>query len=486
MKKIFMTLAAVGLFFSCSKENTEPQLQPSAQDAPGVTAVDPNTPGAIRLSLNAEVAPFEVAQESYSEEQAQAARGAQIVVGGPAVGKSLTYSIAPEADGKVPVLLYIHDDEGVVPVNGARAEVTKGGKGVKLELGALLNPAVATVGALKRLAEGKAKNPKLSILVGQDKDGKNFTNKGPQLVTYEAGKTTTLPDNFILLKAAGIPLNYDAASRTVSVAKGATVSLTMQGYLLGARFQNTFPSTMCQYRWERVSKDPVIVPQRPGLPLSSPKYAKVVARPPIGIVFRIDNLSATYVASIALNTKTSTFNIGEDMLNAEYQEPNILLRRKTIPGLAPSKTRVPHRFGTDIEHGTRGRENFLDATNIGEFFVPVRTLDPNNFTQKEQFVVVYCPNPGDFGSIAYRSPMKLFYDDSPFSQIYKDRGYMQVLKNEKNSFRKRRGLKPENKFHFVTFTIAPTEIYQSGGVWTYDKEERFKAYQAALAKYGLN
>lgn len=486
MKKIFMTLAAVGLFFSCSKENAEPQLQPSTQDAPGVTAVDPNAPGAIRLSLNAEVAPFEVAQESYSEEEAQAARGAQIVVGGPAVSKSLTYSIAPEADGRVPVLLYIHDDQGVTPVNGARAEVTKGGKGIKLQLGALLNPAVATTGALKRLAEGKAQNPKLSILLGQDSDNKKFTNKGPQLVTYEAGKTTTLPDNFVLLKAVGIPLEYDAASKTASVAKGATVSLTMQGYLLGARFQNTFPSTMCQYTWERVSRDPVVVP-RPGLPVTSPKYAKVVSRPPVGIIFRIDNLSATYEASIVLNTKTSTFDIGEDMLNAEQTEANVLLHRKTIPGLAPSKTRVPHRFGSDIEHGTRERENFLDATGIGEFFVPVRTLDPNNFTEKEQFVVVYCPNPGDFGSIAYRSPMKLFYDDSPFSQIYKNgRGYMQVLANKKNSFRKRRSLKPQNKFHFVTFTIAPTEIFQSSGIWTYDREARFKAYQEALKKYRLN
>lgn len=483
-----MTLAAVGLFFSCSKENAEPQLQPSTQDAPGVTAVDPSTPGAIRLSLDADVAPFDVAQESFSEEEeGQSARGAQIVVGGPAVGNAITYKIAAEADGKVPVLLYIHDDNGITPINGARAEVTKDGKGVKLKLGALLDPAVATVGALKRLAEGKAKNPKISILVGQDSDNKKFTNKGPQLITYEAGKKTTLPDNFILLKAAGIPLKYDAASKSVSVADGVTVSLTMQGYLLGARFNNTYPSTMLHYRWDKVSKDPVIVPREPGLYLGSPKNAKVVARPPLGVIFRIDNLSATYEASIALNTKTNTFDIGEDQLNAEYQNPNILLSRKTIPGLAPSKTRVPHRFGTDIEHGTREREHFLDATDIGEFFIPVRTLDPNNFMPKEQFVVVYCPNPGDAGSIAYRCPMKLFYDDSPFSQILGNdgRGYMQPLKNKYNSFRKRKGLRPENKFHFVTFPIAPTPIYQSQGVWTYDREERFKAYNAALEKYGL-
>nr|WP_314440797.1 hypothetical protein [uncultured Porphyromonas sp.] len=487
MKKIFMTLAAVGLFFSCSKENAEPQLQPSTQDAPGVTAVDPNTPGAIRLSLDAEVAPFEVAQESYSEEEGQAARGTRIVAGGPAVSKSLTYRITAGQDGTVPVLVYIHDSKGVTQVNGAKGEVTKDGKGLRLKLGALLNPATAASNSvLGRIANGTAQSPKLSILVGQDEDNKMFTNKGPQLVTYEAGKTTELPDNFVLLKAAGIPLKYDAASKQLSLADGATVSLTMQGYLLGARFQNTFPSTMCRYKWDNLATGPVVVP-RPGLSTASPKNAQVVARPPIGIVFRIDNLSATYKASIALDAKTSTFNIGEDLLNAEYQEPNILLRRTTIPGLAPSKTRVPHRFGTDIEHGTRERENFLDATNIGEFFVPVRTLNPNNFSEKEQFVVVYCPNPGDFGSIAYRSPMKLFYDDSPLSQVVKGgTAYFQPLKNKENSFRKRRGLKPENKFHFVTFTIAPTDITHSAGVWTYDKKERFEAYKEALKKYRLN
>lgn len=488
MKKIFMTLAAVGLFFSCSKENAEPQLQPSTQQGQetALQAVDPNTPGAIRLSLDAEVAPFEVAQESYSEEEGQAARGTRIVAGGPAVSKSLTYRITAGQDGTVPVLLYIHDSKGVTQVNGAKGEVSKDGKGLRLKLGALLNPATAASNSvLGRIANGTAQSPKLSILVGQDEDNKMFTNKGPQLVTYEAGKTTTLPDNFVLLKAAGIPLKYDAASKQLGLADGATVSLTMQGYLLGARFQNTFPSTMCRYQWDNLAKGPVVVP-RPGLSTASPKNAQVVARPPIGIVFRIDNLSATYKASIALDAKTSTFNIGEDLLNAEYQEPNILLRRTTIPGLAPSKTRVPHRFGTDIEHGTRERENFLDATNIGEFFVPVRTLNPNNFSEKEQFVVVYCPNPGDFGSIAYRSPMKLFYDDSPLSQVVKGgTAYFQPLKNKENSFRKRRGLKPENKFHFVTFTIAPTDITHSAGVWTYDKKERFEAYKQALTKYRL-
>lgn len=120
MKKILMTFAAVGLLFSCSKENAEPQLQPSTQDVPSVTAVDPSTPGAIRLSLDADVAPFEVAQESFSEEEAQAARGARIDVGGPDVKSAITYRLTPGADGKVSVLAFVYDNAGSVQINGAQ------------------------------------------------------------------------------------------------------------------------------------------------------------------------------------------------------------------------------------------------------------------------------------------------------------------------------------------------------------------------------
>ena len=245
-----MTLAAVGLLFSCSKEKAEPQLEPSTQGAAGIAAVDPNAPGAIRLSLDAEVAPFEVAQESYSveEEEAQAARGTRIDVKGPDVNTAITYRITPGADGMVPVLVFLHDDVGSVQVNGAKGTVTKDGKGLHVKLGALVDPKnPSSNSVLKRIVDGKAKNPKLSILVGQDDDNQNFTNKGPQLITYEAGKTKTLPDNFILMKATGIPLKYDASTKELSVPEGTSISLTMQGYLIGARFNNIFPQTMCRY-----------------------------------------------------------------------------------------------------------------------------------------------------------------------------------------------------------------------------------------------
>ena len=500
MKKILMTLAAVGLLFSCSKEKAEPQLEPSTQGAAGIAAVDPNAPGAIRLSLDAEVAPFEVAQESYSEEEegAQAARGTRIDVKGPDVKSAITYRITPGADGMVPVLVFLHDDAGSVQVNGAKGTVTKDGKGLHVKLGALVDPKNASSNSvLKRIVDGKAKNPRLSILVGQDDDNQNFTNKGPQLITYEAGKTKTLPDSFILMKATGIPLKYDASTKELSVPEGTSISLTMQGYLIGARFNNTFPKMMCRYGWERLAKDPQPLDANGQGGYASPRYAEQVKRPPIDIVFRIDNLSATYKAKIAFDGSANKFNIGEDLLNATYGDPNILKKRQLVAGLAPSNVVGTGggftNSGSDIEHGFRERENFLDANNIGEFSIPVRNgLDPKNFVEGEQFVVVYCPNPGDMGSIGFKSPMKLFYDDSPFAQTWdniKNKAVFNALPNENNSYRKRANLRPENKFHFVIFPIAPLHPGISNGAWYNGgatRGKKFDAYKAALDRLGYN
>ena len=498
-----MTLAAVGLFFSCSKENAEPQLQPSTQDAPSVTAVDPSTPGAIRLSLDADVAPFEVAQESYYEEEGQAARGTRIDVGGPDVQKAITYRLTP--DSKVPVVVFVYDNAGSVQVNGGKGTVSKDGKGLYIKMGTLLDPKVASSNSvLKRIADGTAKNPRLSILVGQDDDNQYFTNKGPQLITYEAGKTKTLPDNFILMKATGIPLKYDAKTNLLSVANEAKVSLTMQGYLLGARFNNIFPLKMQRHGWKPSKNGPEPLDQKGEDSHASPKYAQEVKRPPIGIVFRIENLSATYKAKIAFNSSADRFDIGEDLLNAGHTDANILKRRQLIPGLAPSNLKgagsgTPgiwfSQSGSNIEAGYDTNEQFVDANNIGEFFIPARpkgTLTAKNFVEGEQFVVVYCPNPGDTGSIGFKSPKKFFYDDSPFSMSWNEdhtKVVFNTLPNEQNAYKKRAGRTPENKFYFVTFPIEPLHPDKSNGAW-YDggatKGKKMEAYIEVLNRLNLN
>lgn len=494
MKKIFMTLAAVGLFFSCSKENAEPQLQPSTQQGQETVlqTVDPNTPGAIHLSLDADVEPFVVGEGAFVGEDAQqGARATEAIVGGPNINSAISYHITPEADGKVPVQLYLYDSQGVASAN-VRGEVTKDGKGVSLSLGMLLDPTKFSRGsALERFAKSKLNGAKLAFIIGHDGADATFTNKGAKLITYKAGQKVTLGGNYIMLKATEIPLKYDAATKTVKPTKA--VTLGMQGYLIGARFRNRFPAKMYKYLWEKPSSDPY--PAGPnGEKYASPKFAEVINRPPLDIMFRVDNLSATYRTDISYNRQLGEFSIGRALENTSA---NILRQRVMSPGF---------KQGPGKAHGSGANENFLDATSAGVFYVPVGSAPSDTqFSEGEQFVILYCPNPHDKGSIAYRSPLKLFYDGSPFSQMtgtWQDIGTRNVfhgLANDKNSFIKVqntptspsnnkheiRRKSADNKFYFVTFTIESNRMDSGSAFWSNNRGKIFPLYDAALKQYKI-
>lgn len=495
MKKIFMTLAAVGLFFSCSKENAEPQLQPSTQQEQeaALQVVDPNTPGAVRLSLDADVEPFVVGSGAFvGEDAGQGARATEAIVGGPNINSAISYNITPEADGKVPVQLYLYDSKGIASAN-VRGEVTKDGKGVSLSLGMLLDPTKVPAGtALERFAKNKLNGAKLAFIIGHDGANTTFTNKGARLITYKAGQKVTLGDNYIMLKATEIPLKYDATSKSVVPTK--PVTLGMQGYLIGARFRNRFPAKMYKYLWDKPSSDPYATGPTGKEKYASPKYAEVINRPPLDIMFRVDNLSATYKTKISYSTSNGEFSIGRDL---ESTSANILSKRVMSPGF---------KKGPGKAHGNGGNETFLDATSAGVFYVPVGSAPSDTqFSEGEQFVIVYCPNPHDTGSIAYRSPKKLFYDGSPFSQMegtWNDIGTRIVfhgLANDKNSFIKVqntptspsnnkheiRRKSADNKFYFVTFTIESNRMDSGSAFWSSNRGIMFPLYDAALKQYKI-
>ena len=472
-----MALAAVSLLASCSKENVEPQPKQPQEAQESIDAVDPNTPGAIRLSLNAEVAPIELAQDNIFGGDGQEARGTELTVSGPNLNKAITYKITPGAGGKVPALLYLYDNVGGISINGS-ATVIHDGKGVNLSLGMLLDPKVATGGTLKRLAGKKMKGTKLSIMIGHEVNGSKyfFTNKGAQKITYKPGEKTTLSNNFLLLKATGLELEYDADKDIISV-KGGKVSLQMQGYLVVARFQNKFPSKMLHHRWDKVSGDPYGVNAQ-GQRVTGYADMAEVNRPPLGVTLSVDNLSGTYQTTIEHNNALNRFKVGEDFDNTSYQDPNILNKRTMTTG-----------FKKAVKPGFRERENFLDAYAIGEAEIPVGSAkNANQFDNGEQFFLLYCPNPFDRGSIAYRSLMKLYYDGSPFATIHtgNSQGYaFCYLKNRNNSFRKTKDA-TGNKYYYVTFPIESTDFVGGSNYWTQDRQARFDAYKAAQAKYKLN
>ena len=142
----------------------------------------------------------------------------------------------------------------------------------------------------------------------------------------------------------------------------------------------------------------------------------------------------------------------------------------------------------------------------GVFYVPVGSAPSDTqFSEGEQFVIVYCPNPHDTGSIAYRSPKKLFYDGSPFSQMegtWNDIGTRIVfhgLANDKNSFIKVqntptspsnnkheiRRKSADNKFYFVTFTIESNRMDSGSAFWSSNRGIMFPLYDAALKQYKI-
>jgi lipoprotein len=476
MKKFYMALAAVSLLASCSKENVEPQPKQPQEAQESIDAVDPNTPGAIRLSLSADVAPIELAQDNIFGGDGQEARGTELTVSGPNLNKAITYKITPDAGDKVPALLYLYDNVGGISVNGF-ATVIHDGKGVNLSLGMLLDPKVAKGGTLKRLADKKMKGTKLSIMIGHEVNGSKyfFTNKGAQKITYKPGEKTTLSNNFLLLKATGLELEYDTAKDMISV-KGGKVSLQMQGYLVVARFQNKFPSKMLHHRWNKISENPYGVNAQ-GQRVTGYADMAEVNRPPVGVTLSVDNLSGTYQTLIEHNNTLDRFKIGEDVDNTDYQDPNILNKRTMTTG-----------FKKAVKPGFRQPENFLDADAIGEAEIPVGSAkNANQFDNGEQFFLLYCPNPFDRGSIAYRSLMKLYYDGSPFSTRHTENGGYAFcyMKNRKNSFRKTKNA-TGNKYYYVTFPIESTDFVGGSNYWTQDRQARFDAYKAAQAKYKLN
>lgn len=481
MKKFYMALAAVSLLASCSKENVEPQPKQPQETQESIDAVDPNTPGAIRLSLSADVAPIELAQDNIFEGDGQEARGTELTVSGPNLNQAITYKITPEGDGKVPALLYLYDNQGGIPIN-ARAKVASDGKGISLSLGMLLDPKVAKGGTLKRLADKKMKNTKLSIIIGHENGQKPgeyvFTNKGAKKITYKPNEPVTFGDNFLLVKATGLELEYDAATDMISV-KGGKVSLQMQGYLVAARFQNKFPSKMLHHRWDKISESPYGVNAQ-GKRVTGYAEMAEVDRPPLGVTLTVDNLSGTYKTKIEYANNLNRFKIGEDVDNTEYQDPNILNKRTMTTGFKKVEGKA---------HGFRPRENFLDAYAIGEAEIPVGSAkNANQFDNGEQFFLLYCPNPFDRGSIAYRSLMKLYYDGSPFATIHtgNSQGYaFCYLKNRKNSFRKTKDA-TGNKYYYVTFPIEATDFSMGSDYWSQDKKARFDAYKVAQAKYKLD
>nr|WP_314648793.1 hypothetical protein [uncultured Porphyromonas sp.] len=431
MKNLFLMLAAIVLLSACAQESGEPQLQPTPQERPErsplITATDSDAPGAIRFRLSADIEPFQLATSPYAEGPRQASRAVETTVSGSEVQRSIDYRLTPEQDGMVPALMHVYDSEGSIRIQ-TRVKVTKLGKGVEHFFAVQPEAGTPEAKTLQRMVSNKMQGAKIAFIIGYDKGTEGtFTNKGAQRIRY-TGRPVRLPQDFILLKATDIPLELHGLGdrpSEVRVADGASITLRMQGYLLGIRFHNDFPLQARRHAWRQQHEEPYPL-SASGATAASAAEEQLRSRPPVQLRLRLSNLSATYQTQLAFDPKA-----GDYTASPELDDPSQLGRRRLTPRL----TRL------EGEHEGGAADDFFDSGSTGLLTVFAGNGGASShFSEGEQFALLYCPNPRDTGSVAYYPIHKRYYDGSPFSSLRDAEGKIRyyALRNRSNVIRKRR------------------------------------------------
>lgn len=511
MKKFYMALAAIGLLASCSKENVEPQPKPQEQD--NVEAPVPaDTPAGdasntVRLSFQGDLEPFEIANEGLNGESLQGARTVETSVGHdqPVVGgkaKFINFKIQASGtndDGSAkttaPALMYLYDSEGQVSF-WRELNVSEDGKSVSHELD--LNVLKAKLGGtqqtnFQRMLNKNMRGVKMSIILGFDKGKLGFTNKGARLVTFGNGKVTQLPSDFVMLKSEGNEIELrqgDDRDRPneLRIKDNKRIKLSMQGYLIGVRFRNSFPEKVYRMGWDNKNADPHHLDAN-GNRVSRYDRDKFgfAKRPALEINLYLSGgsrmgvpqtLSAAYATKLSLDNSAGKIKVEPEYVGTYKNELNV-----NTPGL---------------EKETSASSTRYKVTNIGTtgmLEIPVdHSRTANKLNEGEQFVLIYCPIPHEFGSIAWKPVSWYFYDGSTFSKQYKGNEYKYYRVQEKNNvIVKRRDTgdgtgrpswnrqqKADGKVYLPMFEIAPEE--RSSGLPLAKTDEHVRAYQARLSK----
>nr|WP_314773206.1 hypothetical protein [uncultured Porphyromonas sp.] len=482
MKNLILMLAVLGLLSACAQESGEPQLQQTPQEqlerSPLITATDSDAPGAIRFRLSADIEPFQLATTRYAEGPRQASRAVETTVSGSEVKHSIDYRLNPEKDGMVPALMHVYDSEGSIRIQ-TRVKVTKLGKGVEHFFAVQPQAGTPEAETLQRMVRNKMQGAKIAFIIGYDKGTEGtFTNKGAQRIRY-TGRPAKLPEDFILLKATDIPLELHGLGdrpSEVRVVDGASIVLRMQGYLLGVRFDNGFPLQVRRHAWRQQQEAPYPVTAS-GTKATSTAEEQLRFRPALQLRLRLSNLSATYQTQLAFDPK-----VGDYTASPELNDPSQLGRRR----LSPRLTRL------EGEHEGGREDDFFDSGSTGLLTVFAGNGgDPSHFSEGEQFVLLYCPNPRDTGAVAYYPIHKRYYDGSPFSSLRDAEGKIRyyALRNRSNVIRKRRDTpmsdvkgkrdleqSADGRIFFVTFRLLQDEgSLQPNEHWS--KETNPKLYQ---------
>ena len=246
-----MLLAVAGIFASCSKETPVVPTGPKAQgqEAP-ITLSDGGADGeeGIRLSLRLDVEDFEEVAGGF--DAAQQARAVIPHINTGAANKKLI-DLRAYVDGEGPAkdrlmgMIYLYNKDGeVVPFN-APFRVYNDGKSIGydgLVDGFPKNSSYRKI--FDRMVAVYMKDCYVSVIIGNNPWGLNFTNKGPHVIT-SWDDNVELPKNFVMLKsehnAVGWRYTKGGKVHEISTAGNVRMKLKMMGYLMMARIHNTFP-----------------------------------------------------------------------------------------------------------------------------------------------------------------------------------------------------------------------------------------------------
>ena len=457
MKKLFMLLAVAGIFASCSKETPVVSTGPKAQDqeAP-VTLSDGGADGeeGIRLSLRLDVENFEEVAGGF--DATQQARAVFPTINTGAADKKLI-DLRAYVDGvggfpdRLTGMIYIYDrtENTYVPFN-APFRVYNDGKSIGYDgLVSGFDNSPTYKKYFDKMVKRHMQNCYVSVIIGNDPGGLNFTNKGPHIIS-SWDDNVTLPGNFVMLKSEANPIgwrdNKNGKVHEISTKNNTRMKLRMMGYLMMLRIRNTFP--------EYVTK----IDRKTNTPYTDANGKKGyrALRPPMWT--RLDlspTLSAAQEQQLSYDSNSGT---------RFYMAPKVVDETHFTGMNKKSYIGQPTRYGY-MEYKQR-------------LMVPVSTTPRGELPAKGDYVVaMYFPQADDYGSVAIRREYPFFYDGSVFSLAPGSR--YQTLGDFDNKLVKsqpqtnklsepyRKAL--NNKVYYPIIEISPKSVGSPGSVaggWT--------------------
>lgn len=400
MKKLFVLLAAVGIFASCSKE--APVL-PATEKVQGATSAHSgNKADHITIGMDMSGVLEEVEQVIGSLDAPQEARSISTPINTTAKGTRLidykpvfteVIGGAGVSKGKsLKALGIIYDTVTNATVNVIMDFKPNGNNGMifKGKAEATYDSPAARV-AWEALERSKMKDAYISIYIGVDKNGAQlvpkFKNKGAYLIK-NGDDGDKLPKDFVVLKSLHNKLGWEEGSEYPVIIKDRKIAkFSLQGYLLGIRFRNAFPKQVVKHTW-RDWRAPIL----PATPY------KLLDRPDLQLKLRVRGLSVTTSSDIHYDpikgavvfTKTSAPTTGFTSYGGN--------------GYSAVSLQKLDAQGNPI----------LQSSDV--ISVPADpSREKNSLSANEEFILLYCPIPLDQGEIAFEAVDDLFYDGSQFS-----------------------------------------------------------------------